>query len=248
MALHALSPVRSSRYEESDHDLAELLGSAGRKRRILAEVLAEGRQSLRVALWVAAICAGLAIGVGALNQLGLARTAVVSAAMVGLGLMGALASAFALLRGNTAENDQAIADLHRLDDVIRHLKALRRADMTAAGESAALALMALDLAEIGARLPASERPTGEPGRRHERMSARNRPISLSFPDGTKRTATIRDISRSGVAINTDATIKIGAVLTLGQTQVRAVRVLPDGMAFEFLKPFPRDRFSPDMPL
>ena len=246
MALTSTTLPRLTEVDATQHDLNEALSNAGRTGRGIADVLASKR-SLRASLLATAVSGGLAAaGLGVANVLWLAEGAMLAVAAAVAGSVSAGAAAFLLAADRTAPLDQMIADLSRCDGLLRQLKALRRIDVGVSPGKDVVDAALLELKEIAARYATLEEVEMAPVRRDERIEARNRPIILTLPDGTREIVTVKDISRSGVAVNTDVRIKIGAVLTLGSTPVRAVRSIPGGTAFEFLRPFPREKFSPDI--
>jgi hypothetical protein len=70
-------------------------------------------------------------------------------------------------------------------------------------------------------------------RRHERIVPRNPHTTLVMPSGTSVTCRIIDISLSGAVVDSEAKPPIGALIWLGKTQGRVVRVSDDGFAVEF---------------
>ena len=84
-------------------------------------------------------------------------------------------------------------------------------------------------------------------RRHQRYDV-NRLIHITQGASKPFPVLAFDISRSGIGVKTEAKFKIGAVVRIGRTEARVARAVKDGIAFEFLKVFAPDAFSPDMAL
>lgn len=74
-------------------------------------------------------------------------------------------------------------------------------------------------------------------RRHERIVPLMQRTLLRLPDGQEIMAKIRDISLSGVGIETDARPAVGANIVVGSTPAVVVRHFDSGIGGEFLKPF-----------
>lgn len=74
-------------------------------------------------------------------------------------------------------------------------------------------------------------------RRHERIVPLTDLTILRLPQGEEHVAHIRSLSLSGVAIQTDHYIPLGAQIIVGHTPARVVRVEDDGIACEFLRHF-----------
>ena len=85
-------------------------------------------------------------------------------------------------------------------------------------------------------------------RRHERIVPRNARSVVKLPDGTEFPVKIIDVSVSGTAMQTTAKPKIGAIVTVGSTQGRVVRVGAESIAIEFLRLWPIDRFDENLVL
>jgi len=74
-------------------------------------------------------------------------------------------------------------------------------------------------------------------RRHERIVPIMRRANLRLPDLREAIIKIRDISLSGVGVETDIRPVIGSIVSVGSTQGRGVRHFEGGFACEFAKPF-----------
>ncbi|MDF2118135.1 PilZ domain-containing protein [Roseiarcaceae bacterium H3SJ34-1] len=85
-------------------------------------------------------------------------------------------------------------------------------------------------------------------RRHERIEPVSKRAILKLPDGNEITVRIIDISLSGVAINIDTQPELGTSVTIGRTKGVVIRHFPDGVAIEFLRQLPEDRFDPGIKL
>lgn len=74
-------------------------------------------------------------------------------------------------------------------------------------------------------------------RRHERIVPLMQRTFLRLPDGQEVMVKIRDISLSGVGVETDARPEMGAKIVVGTTPAVVVRHFDTGIGGEFLKPF-----------
>src|SRR6266581_1259596 len=72
-------------------------------------------------------------------------------------------------------------------------------------------------------------------RRHERIIPRNPRTTMVMPNGISVTCRIIDMSLSGAAIVSETKPPIGALIWLGKTQARVVRVNDEGFAAEFTR-------------
>ena len=77
---------------------------------------------------------------------------------------------------------------------------------------------------------------------------RNPRAILRLPDGTEHSVKIIDISVSGTAMQTTVKPKVGAIVTIGSTQGRVVRVAAESIAIEFLRLIPIDKFDENLVL
>ena len=80
-------------------------------------------------------------------------------------------------------------------------------------------------------------------RRHERIVPRNTRSTMTFADGTQLPCRIIDISISGAAANVDTKPPIGSVITVGQTPGRVMRSFDSGVAIEFFRSIPIEKFD-----
>jgi len=74
-------------------------------------------------------------------------------------------------------------------------------------------------------------------RRHERIVPLMQRAVLHMPDGAEHIVKIRDISVSGVGLETDHTPPVGARIVVGSTPAIVVRLFQGGLAGEFERPF-----------
>jgi len=77
----------------------------------------------------------------------------------------------------------------------------------------------------------------EERRRHDRVVPLMDLTVLRLTRGDEHIVRIRSLSLSGVAIETDRIIPMGAEVMVGNTPARVVRILDDGVACEFVKHF-----------
>ena len=77
----------------------------------------------------------------------------------------------------------------------------------------------------------------EERRRHDRIVPLMDLTVLRLPRGDEHIVRIRSLSLSGVAIETDHFIPLGAEIVVGNTPAKVVRILEDGVACEFLRHF-----------
>jgi len=82
-------------------------------------------------------------------------------------------------------------------------------------------------------------------RRHARIVPRFAHSTLKLASGLERRAKLLDISRSGAAMTVDAKVAIGAPVTVGRTPAQVVRLFPGGLAVEFNRIVPEERFNDD---
>ncbi len=74
-------------------------------------------------------------------------------------------------------------------------------------------------------------------RRHERIVPLMQRTLLRLPDGRETLVKIRDLSLSGVGLETDARPPAGARITVGATPAVVVRHFPGGVGAKFVTPF-----------
>ena len=72
-------------------------------------------------------------------------------------------------------------------------------------------------------------------RRHDRIVPRNPRATMVMPDGLSAVCRITDLSLSGAAASCETKPPVGALIWLGKTQGRVVRVTDDGFAVEFTR-------------
>ncbi|EIZ82272.1 type IV pilus assembly PilZ [Methylobacterium sp. GXF4] len=86
------------------------------------------------------------------------------------------------------------------------------------------------------------------GRSHERLVPTHTAVTLRVESGREIQARLIDISMSGVAIASSATLPLGAAVTVGSTPGRLVRYFEGGFGVQFLLPLSPDRFHAGMTL
>ncbi|MCJ2056368.1 PilZ domain-containing protein [Methylobacterium sp. J-048] len=86
------------------------------------------------------------------------------------------------------------------------------------------------------------------GRSHERLVPTQTAVTLRVESGREIQARLIDISMSGVAISSSATLPLGAAVTVGNTPGRLVRYFEGGFGVQFLLPLSPDRFHAGMTL
>ena len=86
------------------------------------------------------------------------------------------------------------------------------------------------------------------GRFHERLVPTHTAVTLHVDSGREIKARLIDISMSGVAIASSATLALGASVTVGSTPGRLVRYFEGGFGVQFLLPLSPDRFHAGMTL
>jgi len=74
-------------------------------------------------------------------------------------------------------------------------------------------------------------------RRHERVAPLMQRAVMRLPDGKEHIVKIRDISLSGVGIETDVRPALGTRILVGATAATVVRHFEHGIAGEFARPF-----------
>jgi hypothetical protein len=85
-------------------------------------------------------------------------------------------------------------------------------------------------------------------RRYERIAPRDPRTILKLANGHEFAASVIDLSISGAAIAVEGQMVIGARVIIGSTPARVVRLLDKGVAVEFSRPLPEERFSEDIVL
>ncbi|MCJ2050211.1 PilZ domain-containing protein [Methylobacterium sp. J-070] len=86
------------------------------------------------------------------------------------------------------------------------------------------------------------------GRSHERLVPTQTGVILKIEGGREIPARLIDISMSGVAISSAATLPLGAAVMVGSTPGRLVRYFEGGFGVQFLLPLSPDRFHSGMTL
>lgn len=85
-------------------------------------------------------------------------------------------------------------------------------------------------------------------RRHERIEPVTKRALLKLPDGTETIVRLIDVSISGAALETALRPALGTHITVGRTEGVIVRHFAEGIAIEFLKELPIERFDPGIRL
>ena len=80
-------------------------------------------------------------------------------------------------------------------------------------------------------------------RGHRRVVSDRPDVRLTSADGVETAAQVRDISRSGAAVSSHVLPEVGAVVILGTTRGRVVRLLDGGFAVQFLRLLPLETFG-----
>ena len=88
----------------------------------------------------------------------------------------------------------------------------------------------------------------EEDRRHERVTPRATRTVLRLPDGETYPVKIIDISLSGVAVTADTQPGLGSAVIIGQTSGIVVRHFNGGIAVEFSRPIPDEKFNDNVTL
>lgn len=71
---------------------------------------------------------------------------------------------------------------------------------------------------------------------------------LCFENGTKMPARIVDLSRSGVALAADCIPALGSVVSVGQMKGHVVRILDHGIAVQFMRLIPLEKYDEEIEL
>lgn len=85
-------------------------------------------------------------------------------------------------------------------------------------------------------------------RRHNRITLATRRSLLRLSDGHDQIVNIRDVSASGVSVETDRRPPLGARIHIGKTPATVVRHLDNGIAAEFDSQLPSTAVEPNMRL
>lgn len=78
-------------------------------------------------------------------------------------------------------------------------------------------------------------------RAHARYVPAERDVVMSLPDGRMIPADILDVSRSGVALATDARPPLGTLVHVGKTRARVMRHMDNGIGLAFQVALPEGR-------
>lgn len=93
---------------------------------------------------------------------------------------------------------------------------------------------------ILARMPAADR---DELRGHRRIAVDEPEIAVSLSNGVSVTGRIRDLSRSGAAIEADVAVAVGDRVVLGATRGQVARPLAGGFAVQFARLLPFEQFG-----
>ena len=85
-------------------------------------------------------------------------------------------------------------------------------------------------------------------RRHERIVPRVTRTVMLCPDGSSHAVKLIDISVSGAALQSEVRPPVGSAVTIGKVVARVVRAMPTGLAVEFARLLPADRFDDNIQL
>ncbi len=85
-------------------------------------------------------------------------------------------------------------------------------------------------------------------RRHERIAPRNPRSTMILSDGGEYIVKLIDVSLSGAAIKCDTQPPLASIITIGQTKGRVVRHIEGGIAIEFLRMTPIEKFDENIRL
>lgn len=80
-------------------------------------------------------------------------------------------------------------------------------------------------------------------RRHKRIVPKNVRSTMTTPEGEVVPCRIVDISVSGAAANVEVKTPMGSVIKIGETSGRVMRVFPTGVAIEFFRLIPIEKFD-----
>ncbi len=80
-------------------------------------------------------------------------------------------------------------------------------------------------------------------RGHRRIRLDAPDVNLALPGDENVMVRVKDVSRSGAAVQTDLVPVIGEAVTLGSTRGRVVRILDDGFAMQFARLLPLEAFG-----
>lgn len=93
---------------------------------------------------------------------------------------------------------------------------------------------------ILARMPAADR---DELRGHRRIAIDEPEIAVSLSSGVSVVGRIRDLSRSGAAVEADVAVAVGDRVVLGATRGQVARTLDGGFAVQFVRLLPFEQFG-----
>ena len=213
--------------------------------------------------WALTLAAVLLGSLGLLGLLGLVALKLDDRASgITIGGLAALAacapSALLLVRARMRTESETLIALEQDRCVLAEAKAL--ASLVSGGETrptldGAVPLWALldriEDAAAGARARESRirSQLKQRVRRHERIKPKQDRAILTTRDSRKLWAGIIDVSVSGVGIMGNFPgCKVGDAVRIGAKHAKIVRLVPNGIALEFLVPIPESAFSADLVL
>lgn len=85
-------------------------------------------------------------------------------------------------------------------------------------------------------------------RRHERIVPSKPGAVMTLKDGSTEDVIIVDVSLSGAAIKSESKPPMYEIVTIGETRARVIRHFADGIAVEFTRLLPAERFDRDIVL
>lgn len=85
-------------------------------------------------------------------------------------------------------------------------------------------------------------------RSFERIVPRRVQTTLGVENGTTMPAQILDLSRAGVALATDGTPSMGSLVSVGRTKGHVVRIHARGIAVQFVRLVPLEKFDEEIEL
>ena len=119
-----------------------------------------------------------------------------------------------------------------------------RVSLTIMAPDAKWARLRQQLALI-ADMPTDER---EELRLHRRIVPDVTDVRLLLPHDVAAIGRIRDVSRSGAAIESRAAVSVGDRITIGATRGIVARLFAGGFAVQFMRLLPLESFGPDVRL
>ncbi len=235
--------------DKSRGDLSEVLFNANRKRKVFGEEVQARRERTRSAFGAAAFLSACTVGATLCAAL---QPAFAVPAYFGATVLGLLATAsfsYAFKADTNASTATLVTDVNLCSVILQQMRDLQVDDEHAleSGQRKLSAYVAR-FGEICNRHLDVSKFEFEKSRRHQRYKT-SRTFEIVSASGSKATFKGMDISRSGIAVETNLSIREGAEVTIGSgTKAKMVRRIKGGLAFEFLTIVPAHQFSVDMRL